>query len=124
MADLSRSEIIREALAQHGAFIVVSTLEEAFNIANRVAPEHLEVIVKEPMSWLGAIMNAGAIFLGPYSPEPVGITWPDKTTSCPPGAARFYSPVTVDTFMKKSSVIYYSPVGFDRCRGYNKTGGG
>ena len=72
LADLSRSEIVREALAKNGAFIVVSTLEEAFTIANRVAPEHLEVMVKEPMSWLGAIRNAGAIFLGPYSPEPVG----------------------------------------------------
>ena len=118
LADLSRSEIIREALAQHGAFIVVSTLEEAFNIANRVAPEHLEVIVKEPMSWLGAIMNAGAIFLGPYSPEPVGDYLAGPNHILPTGGtARFYSPVTVDTFMKKSSVIYYSPVGFDRCRG-------
>ena len=118
LADLSRSEIIREALAQHGAFIVVSTLEEAFNIANRVAPEHLEVMVKEPMSWLGAIRNAGAIFLGPYSPEPVGDYLAGPNHILPTGGtARFYSPVTVDTFMKKSSVIYYSPVGFDRCRG-------
>ena len=118
LADLSRSEIVREALAKNGAFIVVSTLEEAFNIANRVAPEHLEVIVKEPMSWLGAIMNAGAIFLGPYSPEPVGDYLAGPNHILPTGGtARFYSPVTVDTFMKKSSVIYYSPVGFDRCRG-------
>jgi histidinol dehydrogenase len=118
LADLSRSEIVREALAKNGAFIVVSTLEEAFTIANRVAPEHLEVMVKEPMSWLGAIRNAGAIFLGPYSPEPVGDYLAGPNHILPTGGtARFYSPVTVDTFMKKSSVIYYSPVGFDRCRG-------
>ncbi|NLW44728.1 MAG: histidinol dehydrogenase [Syntrophomonadaceae bacterium] len=118
LAGLSRREIIREALAENGAFIMVSNLEEAFAIANRVAPEHLEVMVKEPMSWLGAIRNAGSIFLGQYSPEPVGDYLAGPNHILPTGGtARFYSPVTVDTFIKKSSVIYYSQAGFDRYRG-------
>lgn len=115
MVSLSRSSTIREALVQNGAFILVSTLEEAFAIANRVAPEHLEVMVKEPMNWLGAIKNAGAIFLGPYSPEPVGDYLAGPNHILPTGGtARFYSPVTVDTFIKKSSLIYYSQAGFNR----------
>ncbi|MGE5544240.1 MAG: histidinol dehydrogenase [Bacillota bacterium] len=115
MVALSRRDIIREALTQNGAFILVSSLEEAFAIANRVAPEHLEVMVKEPISWLGAIKNAGAIFLGPYSPEPVGDYLAGPNHILPTGGtARFYSPVTVDTFIKKSSLIYYSQAGFDR----------
>ena len=72
IVSLSRRSTICEALIQNGAFILVSSIEEAFDIANRVAPEHLEVMVKEPISWLGSIKNAGAIFLGPYTPEPVG----------------------------------------------------
>jgi len=115
MVSLSRSSTIREALVQNGAFILVSTLEEAFAIANLVAPEHLEVMVKEPMNWLGAIKNAGAIFLGPYSPEPVGDYLAGPNHILPTGGtARFYSPVTVDTFIKKSSLIYYSQAGFNR----------
>lgn len=115
MVSLSRRSTIREALVQNGAFILVSNLEEAFAIANRVAPEHLEVMVEEPISWLGAIKNAGAIFLGPYSPEPVGDYLAGPNHILPTGGtARFYSPVTVDTFIKKSSLIYYSRAGFDK----------
>ncbi len=112
---LSRRSTIREALVQNGAFILVSDLEEAFAIANRVAPEHLEVMVEEPISWLGTIKNAGSIFLGPYAPEPVGDYLAGPNHILPTGGtARFYSPVTVDTFIKKSSLIYYSRAGFDK----------
>lgn len=115
MVGLSRREIIREALVQNGAFILVSSLDEAFAIANQVAPEHLEVMVREPLSWLGAIRNAGAIFLGSYSPEPVGDYLAGPNHILPTGGtARFYSPVTVDTFIKKSSLICYSQAGFER----------
>lgn len=115
MVSLSRRTTIREALVQNGAFILVSSLEEAFAIANRVAPEHLEVMVEEPFSWLGAIKNAGAIFLGPYTPEPVGDYLAGPNHILPTGGtARFYSPVTVDTFVKKSSLVYFSRNGFAR----------
>lgn len=115
MVSLSRRETIREALVQNGAFILVSSLDEAFAIANQVAPEHLEVMVREPLSWLGAIRNAGAIFLGSYSPEPVGDYLAGPNHILPTGGtARFYSPVTVDTFVKKSSLICYSQAGFER----------
>lgn len=118
IATLSRQSTIREALVQNGAFILVSTLEEAFEIANRVAPEHLEVMVREPISWLGAIKNAGAIFLGPYTPEPVGDYLGGPNHILPTGGtARFYSPVTVDTFMKKSSLVYYSRKSFEKYQG-------
>ncbi|MGI6549725.1 MAG: histidinol dehydrogenase [Syntrophomonadales bacterium] len=115
LVGLSRRTTIREALVQNGAFILVSSLEEAFDIANRVAPEHLEVMVEEPIRWLGAIRNAGAIFLGPYTPEPVGDYLAGPNHILPTGGtARFYSPVTVDTFVKKSSLIYFSRNGFEK----------
>lgn len=115
LVGLSRRTTIREALVQNGAFILVSSLEEAFAIANRVAPEHLEVMVEEPIRWLGAIRNAGAIFLGPYTPEPVGDYLAGPNHILPTGGtARFYSPVTVDTFVKKSSLIYFSRNGFEK----------
>lgn len=114
---LSRRDIIQQALRNNGAFVVVESLEEAFEIANRVAPEHLEVAVEEPFRWLGSIHNAGAIFLGSYTPEPVGDYLAGPNHILPTGGtARFYSPVTVDTFMKKSSLIYYSQTGFERYR--------
>jgi histidinol dehydrogenase len=92
-------------------------LEQAFEIANRVAPEHLEVMVQQPFEWLGAIKNAGAIFLGAYTPEPVGDYLAGPNHILPTGGtARFYSPVTVDTFMKKSSLLYYTHAGFQRSR--------
>jgi len=117
MATLSRRDTIREALERNGAFILVSDLKEAFAIANRVAPEHLEVMVEEPINWLGAIKNAGAIFLGPYTPEPVGDYLAGPNHILPTGGtARFYSPVNVDTFIKKSSLIYYSRNGFEKYR--------
>lgn len=117
MQRLSRRDIIQKALENYGAMVLVDSLEEAFEVANQVAPEHLEVLVEEPFSWLSRIRHAGAVFLGPYTPEPVGdyIAGPNHILPTG-GTARFYSPVTVDTFMKKSSVIYYSRTGFERYR--------
>ncbi|MGE5403812.1 MAG: histidinol dehydrogenase [Candidatus Saccharibacteria bacterium] len=114
---LSRQSIISEALDNYGAFIIVDNLVDAFAVANEVAPEHLEVIVEEPFSWLSYIQHAGAIFLGQYTPEPVGDYMAGPNHILPTGGtARFYSPVTVDTFMKKSSLIYYSKNGFAQYR--------
>lgn len=117
MATLSRRDIIKESLSQRGALVLVENLFQAFALANQVAPEHLEVMVEEPFAWLGYIENAGAIFLGPYAPEPIGDYLAGPNHILPTGGtARFYSPVTVETFIKKSSLIYYTRKGFERCQ--------
>ncbi|MGE5372048.1 MAG: histidinol dehydrogenase [Solirubrobacterales bacterium] len=117
MAALSRKSIIETSLTNNGAFVVVDNLEQAFEIANLVAPEHLEVEVEDPFAWVGSVKNAGAIFLGSYTPEPVGDYLAGPNHILPTGGtARFYSPVTVDTFLKKTSLLYYSRTGFARHR--------
>ncbi|NLU49192.1 MAG: histidinol dehydrogenase [Syntrophomonadaceae bacterium] len=117
LPSLSRRSIIEQALRDYGAFILVENLEEACQVANRVAPEHLEVVVEHPFAWLGNIKNAGAIFLGENTPEPVGDYYAGPNHILPTGGtARFYSPVTVDTFLKKSSVLFYSRKGLQASR--------
>ncbi|MGE5381028.1 MAG: histidinol dehydrogenase [Methylocystaceae bacterium] len=119
IAGLSRKAIIAEALAGYGAFILVDNLEAACAVANRVAPEHLEIMTAEPFNWLGKIKNAGAVFLGEHCPEPVGDYYAGPNHILPTaGTARFYSPVSVDTFMKQTSVLYFSPQGFAAARGH------
>lgn len=107
---LSRKEIMTASLRDYSAIIVTGGLDEAIDLANRYAPEHLELAVADPFSILGKIKNAGAIFMGHFTPEPVGdyIAGPNHVLPTG-GTARFYSPLNVDTFMKKSSVIAYSP---------------
>lgn len=113
MSALPRQEIMTEALAKHGAIIIVDNLNQACDVANRFAPEHLEVLTQEPFVLLGKLTQAGAIFLGPYSPEPVGDYYAGPNHVLPTGGtARFYSPLNVDTFMKKTSVIAYSKERF------------
>ncbi len=110
--DLSRREIIEKSLKDYGAFILVNDIYEACNVANRFAPEHLELLVDNPFDLLSRIHNAGAIFMGPYTPEPVGDYYAGPNHILPTsGTARFYSPVTVDTFRKSSSLLYYSEAG-------------
>ncbi|HBI04656.1 MAG TPA: histidinol dehydrogenase [Paenibacillaceae bacterium] len=109
LATLPRREIAQGSIADHGAICLVNDLEEAFDMVNRLAPEHLEVMVENPMNYLGKIQNAGAIFLGPYSSEPVGDYFAGPNHVLPTnGTARFSSPLNVDDFLKKSSLIYYS----------------
>lgn len=106
---LARKEIMTASLRDYSAIIVTDSLDEAIELANRYAPEHLELAVSDPFSILGRIENAGAIFMGHYTPEPVGdyIAGPNHILPTG-GTARFYSPLNVDTFRKKSSVIAYS----------------
>jgi histidinol dehydrogenase len=112
MHNLSRSNIIEQSLVNHGAFILASDINEACAVANRVAPEHLELMVEKPFAILSQIHNAGAIFMGHNTPEPVGDYFAGPNHILPTGGtARFYSPVTVDTFRKASSIIYYSEQG-------------
>ncbi len=110
--ELSRQDIIKKALENYGAFILAADMQEACEVANLVAPEHLELMVEHPFDLLSLIHNAGAIFMGQNTPEPVGDYYAGPNHILPTGGtARFYSPVTVDTFMKASSIIYYSARG-------------
>lgn len=104
-----RKEIINKSLNNRGGIIIVASIEEGIEIVNKIAPEHFELCVKEPMMYLDKIDNAGAIFLGNYSPEPVGdyIAGPNHILPTG-GTAKFFSPLNVDDFVKKSSFIYYS----------------
>nr|WP_185652753.1 histidinol dehydrogenase [Clostridium sp. DJ247] len=106
---LSRKDIILESLKNYGVIIVVNSIEEAIEMSNSIAPEHLELCVRDPFLMLGEIKNAGSIFLGDYAPEPLGdyIAGPNHVLPTS-GTARFFSPLSVDDFIKKSSFIYYS----------------
>lgn len=106
---LSRRKIIEQSLLDYGAIIVCRTLEEAVGFANDLAPEHLELCVANPMEYIGRIDNAGSVFLGNYSPEPLGDYYAGPNHVLPTsGTARFFSPLGVDSFVKKSSFIYYT----------------
>lgn len=109
IASLSRADIIRRSLGQYGAAIVCKSLDDAVSIANELAPEHLELMVENPMELLGRIDNAGSVFLGRYAPEPLGDYFAGPNHVLPTGGtARFFSPLSVDSFVKKSSFIYYT----------------
>ncbi|MCP1310032.1 histidinol dehydrogenase [Paenibacillus tyrfis] len=109
LSELPRRDIAAQSIRDYGAILTVNSLEEGVRAVNRLAPEHLEIIVREPFDYLSRIENAGAIFLGPYSSEPVGDYFAGPNHVLPTnGTARFSSPLNVDDFLKKSSVIYYS----------------
>jgi histidinol dehydrogenase len=106
---LNRKEIIEASLKNYGGILVVKSLEEAIDIANTIAPEHLELMIENPIAYLGKVKNAGSIFLGQYSPEPLGDYMAGPNHVLPTnGTARFFSPLSVDDFIKKSSYIYYT----------------
>ncbi|MED1114007.1 histidinol dehydrogenase [Bacillus paramycoides] len=106
---LPRSEIARESIKRNGAIFIVPSLEEAFQLSNEIAPEHLELHIKEPMNALAYVKHAGSIFLGPYAPEPLGDYLAGPNHILPTsGTARFFSPLSVDDFVKKSSFISYT----------------
>ena len=106
---LSRKEIIEKSLLGYGAVIVCKSLDDAVDFANELAPEHLEVFTENPMEYIGRLDNAGSVFLGHYSPEPLGDYFAGPNHVLPTsGTARFFSPLSVDSFIKKSSFIYYT----------------
>jgi len=109
LKQLDREEIARKSIENRGVIIVVNDIDEAIDLMNQIAPEHLEVMTRNPFELLPKIKNAGAIFLGENTPEPIGdyIAGPNHTLPTG-GSARFYSPLNVEVFMKKSSVIYFS----------------
>lgn len=109
MKTLSRREIIEKSLDGYGAVVVCKNMKEAVRFANELAPEHLEVCAKNPMEFIGKIDNAGSVFLGNYAPEPLGDYFAGPNHVLPTGGtARFFSPLSVDSFIKKSSFIYYT----------------
>jgi len=109
LASSSRSEVIERSITDNGVVIVCPDIDVALDAANLIAPEHLEVQMAEPFELLGSIKNAGAIFLGPWTPESVGdyVAGPNHVLPTG-GTARFSSPLSVDDFVKKSSVLSYS----------------
>jgi histidinol dehydrogenase len=112
---LDRKEIAKASLERHGAILIVPGMGDAIALANRIAPEHLELHVRDPFEQIGEIRHAGAVFIGEYTPEPVGdyIAGPNHVLPTA-GTARFSSALSVDHFMKKTSVIHYSRSAFQR----------
>ncbi len=106
---LERKETIKKSLNNYGAIIITDSIEESIDIANEIAPEHLEILTKDPFNIYKDIKNAGAIFLGEYSPEPVGDYFAGPNHTLPTSStSRFSSPLSIDDFIKKTSLIYYS----------------
>lgn len=109
LATLPRQEIARQAIENNGKIIVVSSIEQAIEIANSIAPEHLELCLKSPFDYLNKISNAGSVFLGEFSPEAIGDYLAGTNHTLPTnGTARFSSPLSVEDFIKRSQYIYYT----------------
>lgn len=109
VANLPRREIIEKSLNNYGYILLVDSLDEAADTANEIASEHLEILTKDPFAMMTKIRNAGAIFLGEYSSEPLGDYFAGPNHVLPTnGTARFFSPLNVDDFLKKTSIISYS----------------
>lgn len=108
-AKLERKEIIQKSLDNYGYILLVNSMDDAIDLANEIASEHLELLVKNPFEVMAKIKNAGAIFLGEYSSEPLGDYFAGPNHVLPTnGTAKFFSPLNVDDFCKKSSIIYYT----------------
>jgi len=114
LSTLSREEIARKSIEERGAIIVAESMDEAIELMNQIAPEHLEVMTQSPLELLGKIKHAGAIFLGENTPESIGdyVAGPNHTLPTG-GTAKFYSPLSVENYLKKSSIISMSQVGID-----------
>ncbi len=109
VAELSRKEIIQKSLDNYGYILVADTLDAAIETVNEIASEHLELVTKNPFEVMTKIRNAGAIFIGEYSSEPLGDYFAGPNHVLPTnGTAKFFSPLSVDDFIKKSSIISYS----------------
>ena len=115
---LPKKEIAAESITNYGAIILAGSLDQAAALSNRFAPEHLELIVSDPQALLEKIRNAGAIFLGPYTPEAVGDYWAGPNHVLPTGgSARCFSPLGVHVFLKRSSIISFNRQAFDKAAG-------
>lgn len=116
--ELSRTEIIEKSLDNYGYILVAESMEDAIAAANEIASEHLEILTKDPFQVMTKIKNAGAIFLGDYSSEPLGDYFAGPNHILPTnGTARFFSPLNVDDFTKKTSIISYSKEALEKVHG-------
>jgi len=112
---LERKEIIKKSLDNYGAIIVVDDINTAVELCNQIAPEHMEICTEEPFFVLPKIKNVGAVFLGHYTPEPLGDYMAGPNHVLPTsGTAKFFSPLSVDDFIKKSSVLAFSKEAFEK----------
>jgi histidinol dehydrogenase len=119
---LKRKDIARGSLDQYGAIIITKNIEEAAEISNRIAPEHLELMTKKPKKVLPRIINAGAIFLGQWTPEALGDYAAGPNHTLPTGGtSRFSSPLGTYDFMKRSSILSFAKSGFSQLAGTVKT---
>ena len=115
ISTLSRKEIAKSSLSSYGAIFIVPDLKAAMELANRIAPEHLELHIKDPFGYIGHIRNAGAVFIGEFTPEPVGDYMAGTNHVLPTaGTARFSSALSVDNFIKKTSIVHYSRQAFKK----------
>jgi len=115
---LPRQEIISACLERHGLMIIVKDVSEGMGIANRIAPEHLELALQDPLGWLGEVENAGAVFLGSYTPEAVGDYMGGPNHVLPTaGTARFFSPLGVDNFVKRTNILSFSRQALEGVQG-------
>jgi len=113
LSGLRRKGIAESSIKNYGAIIVTTDLEKAVKLSNEIAPEHLEVLTRNPFALLSRIRNAGAIFLGPWTPEPLGDYAAGPNHTLPTGGtARFFSPLGVYDFVKRSSLLSFSQKGF------------
>lgn len=114
---LERQEIIERSLEDYGEIIVCEDIQQAIKFANELAPEHLEMCVEEPLKYVGMLDNVGSVFLGNWSPEPLGDYFAGPNHVLPTsGTARFFSPLSVDSFIKKSSFIYYTEQELEKAK--------
>ncbi|MFU8792638.1 MAG: histidinol dehydrogenase [Acholeplasmataceae bacterium] len=114
---LERKDIIKQSLNNYGAIVITTTLDEAIDLANQIAPEHLELLVENPFELVDFIQNAGSVFLGAYTPEPVGDYFAGPNHTLPTsGTSRFSSGLSTADFLKKTSVSYYSEQALSRAK--------
>ncbi|MBU3951858.1 MAG: histidinol dehydrogenase, partial [Proteobacteria bacterium] len=115
LKNLSRQDIARVSIENFGAIMLVPDIETGITLSNRLAPEHLELVVKDPFDYIDRIRNAGALFIGSYTPEPMGdyIAGPNHVLPTA-GTARFSSALSVEHFTKKTSLIHYSKTAFQK----------
>lgn len=109
LKELSKVDIATKSVENYGIIFVVDNIDEAFEVSNEIAPEHLELSLEEPFDYIDKVQNAGTVFMGEYTPEPVGDYFAGSNHTIPTsGKAKFYSPLSTYDFLKRTSIVYYS----------------
>ena len=109
LKELSKVDIATKSVENYGIIFVVDNIDEAFEVSNEIAPEHLELSLEEPFDYIDKVQNAGTVFMGEYTPEPVGDYFAGSNHTIPTsGKAKFYSPLSTYDFLKRTCIVYYS----------------